>query len=155
MSEFTNSATATKLGVSNTPTEEHAQNIEELVRHILDPLRETWADFCNHEGWGTGALTVTSGYRGFRLNEAVGGSKTSAHCVGFAADIVPANGRLYEFKEFCRQWMNPRLFDQIISEDENAAGIPRWIHIGYKNTQGAQRRQLLSMVKGKYIPMTD
>ena len=42
----------------------------------------------------------------------------------------------------------------MISEDENAQGVPRWIHIGYKNAQGAQRRQLLSMVGGKYIPMT-
>ncbi len=97
---------------------------------------------------------MTSGYRGFRLNDAVGGSKTSAHCIGYAADLVPANGRLAEFKRFCRDWIKGRPFDQLISEDENAAGVPRWIHIGYKDQHGGQRRQLLSMVGGKYKPMT-
>nr|DAE34945.1 MAG TPA: hypothetical protein [Caudoviricetes sp.] len=28
------------------------------------------------------------------------------------------------------------------------------MHIGYKNRQGGQRRQLLTMRAGKYIPMT-
>ena len=154
MLEFTNSATARKLGIDNTPTAEHRTNLEELVAKLLDPLREAWAIRCANEQWGTPALTVTSGYRGFRLNKAVGGSTTSAHCVGFALDIVPANGRLSEFKAFCCDFLAGRPFDQMISEDENAAGVPRWIHIGYKNAQGGQRRQLLSMVGGKYISMT-
>ena len=42
----------------------------------------------------------------------------------------------------------------MISEDEDAAGTPRWVHIGYKHRQGGQRRQLLTMRAGKYIPMT-
>lgn len=154
MLEFTNSAMARKLGLDNTPSAEHTANLEMTVAQLLDPLREAWAVRCANEKWGTPALNVTSGYRGFRLNGAVGGSKTSAHCVGFAADLVPANGRLAEFKAFCRDWLKGRPFDQMISEDENAAGVPRWIHIGYKNAQGGQRRQFLSMVGGKYIPMT-
>ena len=154
MLEFTNSATARKLGLDNTPSAVHASNLEMLVAQLLDPLREAWAVKCAHEQWGTPALTVTSGYRGPALNKAVGGAATSAHCVGYAADLVPANGRLAEFKGFCRDWLKGKPFDQMISEDENAAGVPRWIHIGYKNQQGGQRRQLLSMVGGKYQPMT-
>ncbi len=154
MLEFTNSATARKLGIDNTPTAEHKANIETLVAKLLDPLREAWAIRCANEQWGTPVLAVTSGYRGFRLNKAVGGSTTSAHCIGYAADLVPRNGRLAEFKAFCREYLTGKPFDQMISEDENAAGVPRWIHIGYKNTQGGQRRQLLSMVNGKYISMT-
>lgn len=154
MLEFTNSATARKLGIDNTPTAEHRTNLEELVAKLLDPLREAWAIRCANEQWGTPVLAVTSGYRGFRLNESVGGSTTSAHCVGYAADLVPRNGRLAEFKAFCREYLTGKAFDQMISEDENTAGVPRWIHIGYKNTQGGQRRQLLSMANGKYISMT-
>lgn len=154
MLEFTNSATARKLGIDNTPTAEHRTNLEELVAKLLDPLREAWAIRCANEQWGTPALNVTSGYRGPELNKAVGGTATSAHCVGYAADLVPANGRLAEFKAFCRGWLQGKPFDQMISEDENAAGVPRWIHIGYKNQQGGQRRQLLSMVGGKYQAMT-
>lgn len=154
LSELTRSETARAQGLDNTPSAEHAANLEILVSQLLDPLREAWAVRCAHEQWGTPALTVTSGYRGFRLNKAVGGSTTSAHCVGFAVDLVPANGRLSEFKMFCRDWLKGKPFDQMISEDENAAGVPRWIHIGYKNQQGGQRRQLLSMVGGKYQPIT-
>ena len=73
---------------------------------------------------------------------------------GFAFDLVPDNGRLADFKRFCRTWLKGRAFDQMISEDEDAAGTPRWVHIGYKNRQGGQRRQLLTMRAGKYIPMT-
>ncbi len=154
MAEFTNSATANRLKLDNTPTSEHRANLEMFVAQLLDPLRSAWATKCANDKLGSNAINVTSGYRGFRLNAAVGGSKTSAHCVGYAADLVPANGRLAEFKTFCRDWLKGKPFDQMISEDENAAGVPRWIHIGYKNQQGGQRRQLMSMVVGKYKPMT-
>lgn len=154
MAELTRSATATAQGLDNTPSAEHRANIEMSVAQLLDPLREAWAVLCAHEQWGTPALNVTSGYRGFRLNKVVGGSATSAHCVGYAFDVVPANGRLADFKKFCRDWLRGRPFDQMISEDENAAGVPRWIHLGYKNRQGGQRRQMLTMRGGKYIPMT-
>ena len=157
MAELTRSTTARKLGLDNTPTAEHKANIETMVTKLLDPLREAWAIRCANEQWGTPALAVTSGYRGFRLNKEVGGSATSAHCAGYAADLVPRNGRLAEFKAFCREYLAGKAFDQMISEDENAAGVPRWIHIGYKNAQGGQRRQLLSMKTGRiagYKPMT-
>lgn len=152
--ELTQSATARAKGLDNTPTAEHLSNIELTVAQLLDPLREAWAALCANEQWSTPAITVTSGYRGFALNKAVGGSATSAHCVGSAVDLVPANGRLREFKAFCRAFLKGRAFDQLISEEEDAAGVPKWLHVGYKNLQGGQRRQLLSMRGGKYTPMT-
>lgn len=154
MTECTQSATARAKGLDNTPTPEHRANLEMTVAQLLDPLREAWAVKCANNQWGTPGITISSGYRGFQLNKAVGGSTTSAHCVGFAFDLVPSNGRLAEFKTACREFVKGRAFDQLISEDENAAGIPRWIHIGYKNRQGGQRRQLLTMRGGKYIAMT-
>lgn len=155
MAELTASATARAKGLDNTPTAQHRANIEMSVAQVLDPLREAWAVKCaNNPGWGSPAIRVSSGYRGFALNKAVGGSATSAHCVGFAFDLVPGNGRLADFKRFCRDWLKGRPFDQMISEDEDAAGTPRWVHIGYKNRQGGQWRQFLTMRAGKYIPMT-
>jgi len=154
LEELTRSDTARKLGIDNTPPAEHRANIEMTVAQLLDPLREAWAVQCANEHWGTPALRVSSGYRGAAVNKAVGGSATSAHGVGFAFDLVPQNGRLLEFKRFCRAWLKGQRFDQLISEDENVVGIPRWIHIGYKNRQGGQRRQLLTMRGGKYTSMT-
>ncbi|EXY16577.1 hypothetical protein M145_3423 [Bacteroides fragilis str. 34-F-2  len=61
---------------------------------------------------------------------------------------------MIEFKSFCREFMNDRSFDQLISEGENGNAVPRWMHIGYKSPRGEQRRQLLTMRQGKYFPMT-
>lgn len=154
LQEFTASATARAQKLDNTPMPEHRANLEMLAAMLLDPLREAWAVRCTQEAWGTPALTITSGYRGFQLNQAVGGAASSAHCVGFAADTVPVNGRLKEYKDFCREFLTGRAFDQLISEDEDAAGVPRWLHIAYKDRQGGQRRQLLTMRGGKYKPMS-
>lgn len=154
MEELTRSDTARAKGLDNTPTAEHRAHLTETVEKLIDPLREQWAVRCAHEQLGNPALRVSSGYRGAALNKAVGGSDTSAHCHGYALDLVPMNGRLREFKDFCRRFLAAKAFDQMISEDEDAAGVPRWIHIGYKNGQGQQRRQLLSMRNKAYIPMT-
>ena len=154
MEELTRSDTARAKGLDNTPTAEHRAHLTETVEKLIDPLREQWAVRCAHEQLGNPALHVSSGYRGAALNKAVGGSDTSAHCHGYALDLVPMNGRLREFKDFCRRFLAAKAFDQMISEDEDATGVPRWIHIGYKNGQGQQRRQLLSMRNKAYIPMT-
>ena len=156
MAELTRSATAQKMGLKNVPTSEHRANLEMTVAMLADTLRDEWDIRCGHVCWGSRAVNVWSGYRGFRLNKAVGGAATSAHCVGFALDLVPANGRLAEFKEFCREYLKGRAFDQLISEDEDERGTPRWIHVGYKNVQGGQRRQMLSKKAGQkgYTEMT-
>lgn len=154
LAELTASATARALKLDNTPSPESLSNLETMVAMLLDPLREAWTVRCAHEAWADPGLTITSGYRGFRLNKAVGGSQTSAHCVGFAVDTVPANGRLREYKDFCREFLRGQAFDQLISEDEDSAGVPRWIHIGFKDSQGRQRRQTRSMRGGKYSSMT-
>ena len=146
MAELTRSETARKLGLDNIPPAEHIRNIEMTVKRLLDPLREAWAIYCARNQFGTPALRVSSGYRGEAVNRAVGGSKTSAHGVGYAFDLVPNNSRLLEFKRFCRDWLADQAFDQMI--------VPRWIHLGYKNRTGGQRRQLLTMRGGKYTTMT-
>lgn len=51
---------------------------------------------------------------------------------------------------------NKVVVNQLISEGENADGIPAWMHVGYKHPDGIQQRgQYLSMIHGKYYPMTD
>lgn len=152
--EFTRSETARQFGINNQPTLEHLNNIVEFVETLLDPLREAWAIRCAHEQYGTPMLRVSSGYRSQALNAAVKGSATSSHCIGYAADIIPLNYHLKEFKAFCREYLSSRKFDQLISEAENDLNIPQWIHIGYKNRDGKQRKQMLSMKGGEYLQMT-
>jgi putative chitinase len=101
-------------------------------------------------------LRISSGIRSKKLNAAVGGSKTSAHYLGYAADIVPCNGNLRHFKKFCISWLMDKDFDQFISEDEEWNNrTPRWIHIGYKNSAGKQRRNFLYMIDNKYYTLSD
>ncbi len=151
IAELVRSDTAVRLGLDNTPSDEHLRNLEEMVDRLIDPLREAWGAECARSGLGSPALLVSSGYRGFRLNEAVKGSAASAHCIGFAVDLVARNGRMLDFRNFCRSWLEGKPFDQMISEKERPDGTPVWIHIGYKNRQGAQRRQYLVYRNGRYL----
>ena len=85
---------------------------------------------CNFPSAATAkGINISSGYRCPELNKAVGGSSTSAHCYGYAFDL---------------------------SEGEDNSGMPSWMHVGYKHPDGKrQRGQYLSMIHGKYYPMTD
>ena len=150
------SSTAVAKGIDNTPTPEIEAHIVESVETLLDPLREAWEIHCRQNGLGKVGINISSVYRCPALNKAVGGSSTSAHRYGYAFDLVPTNGRMMEFKRFCRDFLAGYDFDQLISEGENADGIPAWMHVGYKHPDGIQQRgQYLSMIHGKYHPMTD
>lgn len=154
MKECTRSNTAMRKGIDNTPSPEHEAHIVESVDNLLDPLREAWGEYCTRKSLGGPGILVTSGYRGPALNAAVGGSKSSAHCCGYAFDLVPSNSNMEEFKDFCRSFLSERPFDQLISEAEDDNGMPRWMHVGYKSPHGEQRRQFLTMKNNSYCQMT-
>lgn len=145
LSEFTKSVTADRLGIKNEPTDIEIGHLRLLCVYLLEPLREVWDS----------GITITSGFRCEELNRATGGSKTSAHRLGYAADIVPSNGDMKKFKKIVKQELypcNPAYlidyeFDQCIDE-RNASGA-EWLHIGLMNAQGEQRRQFLITTDGK------
>ena len=146
-SELTKSSTADKLGIDNTPKEKYIQdNLTELM-DFLDGVREAWTTMCEEKSWGTASIIVNCGYRCDALNEAVKGSKTSAHSIGAAADIEPKNQRNKEFLKFLEQYLldNHIPFDQLLNEKPDKNGVPSWIHIGLKNRQGKQRRMVFAI----------
>ena len=142
--ELCYSTTANKNNIDNTPNEEIIDHLTEMVDNLLDPLREVWGS----------AIKVSSGYRCEKLNKAVGGSKTSSHLFGFAVDLLPVNGLIDEFFEFVKNYLlsNNIPFDQLI--DEHSKGT-HWIHIGWKNFNGEQRKQVKVYKDGKYYFITD
>lgn len=148
------SATAEAKGIDNTPSAEHKAHIVESIETLVVPLREAWGNHCRENKLGIVGINISSGYRSPALNAAVHGVKTSAHCYGYAFDLVPANGQMIEFKHFCRNFLSNHLFDQLISEKENKNGVPSWMHVGYKHPDGGQRGEFLSMIGGKYCDMT-
>lgn len=139
ITELCYSDTAKKKGIDNSPTTEVRANLLTLVNTILDPLREAWKS----------PIKVTSGYRCGVLNKAVGGSTTSAHLYGCAVDIVPINGRIAEFKQFCLDYFATRRhqFDQVILETKGAS---EWVHIGLKKRDGSKRGQLMKYENKRY-----
>lgn len=149
------SSTAVAKGIDNTPSPEIKAHIVESVETLLDPLREAWGRHCSSKGAGSPGIRISSGYRCPALNKLVGGSSTSAHLYGYAFNLVPVNGRMMEFKHFCREFLAGRKFDQLISEGEDDSGMPSWMHVGYKHPDSVQQReQYFSMINGKYYPMT-
>lgn len=155
LKECTYSATAEAKGIDNTPSAEHKAHIVESIETLVDQLREAWEVHCHQAGLGIVGITISSGYRSPALNAAVHGSATSAHCYGYAFDLVPANGKMIEFKHFCRDFLTNHPFDQLISEKEDKKGIPSWMHVGYKHPDGRQRGEFLSMINGGYCDMTE
>lgn len=81
IAEFLRSDAAEKYQVSNIPGDEELlkvlTNINTLVNSVLDPLRAMIGR----------PIIITSGYRSRQINELVGGSKTSQHLTGKAADF--------------------------------------------------------------------
>lgn len=129
--ELCKSDTAVKYKINNTPTATVKKNLKELIV-FLNPLREAWGS----------AIRVTSGYRCEKLNRLVGGSVTSVHKIGFAADLYPVNGKFTDFKKFIKKYLIDKNFDQLILEK---SATSQWIHLGLKNNSGKQRRQVFNL----------
>lgn len=138
LKELCESSTAKARGIENFPTFEIASHLQELTERILDPLRQAWGS----------AILVTSGYRCPALNKAVGGVARSVHQQGWAADLKPANGKTEDFIKFAKTWVRVhRLrFDQLIRET-TADKRSVWLHIGLYSPTGAQRGQILNLIK--------
>lgn len=120
--EFTKSNTAARRGIDNNPTAEHIHNLVELCEHVLQPLRDAIGK----------SIRISSGYRSEALNEAIGGSKTSDHSFGRAADIeLVIDGKEDNAKLYNAIKTLDLDFYQMIWEfgDEEQ---PNWIHIAYR-----------------------
>ena len=126
LEEMTASATARRMNIDNKPSEKIVENLQQLVTHVLDPMREAWQQ----------PIIVTSGYRCPRLNAAVGGAVKSQHCSGQAADIRTVSDRREDNMALLRCLLHAKLpFDQLIAEHVDSQGRPDWIHVSYSPRQ--------------------
>ena len=140
--ELTKSETALRMGLDNTPGPVETEYLKILAERVLQPIRDHFQK----------GVKVNSGYRSPDSNAAVGGSRTSDHCKGQAADIeIPgvANAEL-------AQWIMDNLdYTQLILEFYTP-GIPDsgWVHVSY-NPDNLKKQELTAMkVAGKtqYVP---
>ena len=140
--EMCKSETALRMGFDNTPDDGATENLRALCENVLQKVRD-------HYGKG---VKVNSAYRSPESNAAVGGSKTSDHCKGMAADIeIPgvANADL-------AQWIMDNLeYTQLILEFYTP-GIPDsgWVHVSYYPDNLKKQELTATKVAGKttYLP---
>ena len=142
LAEMCKSETALRHDIPNEPGETEIGNLKLLCERVLQPVRDHFAM----------GVKVNSGFRHPEVNAAVGGSRTSCHCKGLAADIeIPgvANAELAE-------WIKDNLeFRQLILEFYTP-GIPDsgWVHVSYDPAD--LKKQVLTATKkdGKtvYLP---
>jgi len=133
LKELTKSDTATRLGIDNTPDDATIENLKLLCEMVLQPVREHFGK----------SVTVNSGYRSPESNVAVGGSKTSDHCKGQAADIEIDGLPNPELA----QWIMDNLdYTQLILEFYTQ-GQPNsgWVHVSYDPNN--LKKQELTAVK--------
>ena len=142
LAEMTKSETALRHDMDNTPGEKEIGNLKLLCERVLQPIRD-------HYGKG---VKVNSGFRHPEVNAKVGGSKTSDHCLGQAADIeIPGvpNAELAE-------WIKDNLeFRQLILEFYTP-GIPDsgWVHVSYVLEDNKKQVMTATKRDGKtvYLP---
>jgi zinc D-Ala-D-Ala carboxypeptidase len=130
--ELSTSETAVRKGVDNTPTTEVITNLRYLCENVLQPLREKYGK----------AINITSGYRSPKVNKLIGGSSTSDHCYGRAADFTVPDSDYKEVFEMLKTIEH----DQLIWEFGNDIS-PQWIHVSYR--VDGNRNQNLRAVKNK------
>lgn len=129
IAEMVRSTTADRKGIDNRLPKQLIPKVDALIDNVLDPLRETYGK----------PIKVNSGYRCEALNKAVGGSRTSSHMSGEAADIVGTPNTKEENKKLFRMIQEMNLpFNQLINEMDYS-----WIHVSYR--EGNNRHQVLAL----------
>lgn len=140
IAELCDSTIATKYGIDNTPTAEAISNMEALITNVLDPVRIRYGK----------PIHTNSGYRCKTLNshKEVGGSSTSQHLTGEAADITVYSPSLN--KQIGLLIAHYLTFDQLIFEyTASAKGSLdcQWVHVSFSRKRN--RKEILRKVKGK------
>ena len=145
LKELTRSETGRRLGLQNVPSAAEMANIQYTAEQ-LEKIRA-------YVGRG---IVVTSCFRSERVNKAVGGSPTSAHRFGLAADCDAIGLTSLAFaKEIIKMRDEGKItFDQLILEFPER-GDGAWVNVGFRRNS-PMRNQIMTATKkgGKtvYLP---
>lgn len=119
LEELICSNVAQRNNINNVPELEQLNNLQKLCNEILQPVRDYFGK----------PIIVTSGYRCTALNKLVGGSSSSQHLKGEAADIITSGNSKEDNKDLFL--LMKRMIDEGIIEcgqliDEKDYS---WIHV--------------------------
>ena len=152
LSELTRSATASRLGIDNTPSPQVLSRLKTLCETVLQPIRDKYKK----------PIIVSSGYRNQIVNKAVGGVSTSDHLYGCAADIAPQppafvegqNAGEYSNTPYDKKKAVKELFDLIKQMIDNKEITVKqlideknysWIHISFQDGRTSKINQVLHL----------
>ena len=139
LKEMTKSQTALRRGIENEPGEEEQANLQQLCEQVLQKVRDHFGK----------PVTVNSGYRSPELNKAIGGSTTSDHCKGMAADIEIPGISNYELADWIKENCE---FRQLILEFYTP-GVPDsgWVHVSYNYEENEKKVMTALKEEGKTV----
>lgn len=123
--------TATQTGIDNTPSITQTIHLIHLAIHL-----QVVRNIVNQP------LVITSGFRSYEVNKAVGGSSTSSHLDGLAADIAVTKELAQRIIEVFNAYELP--YDQLIYYPHKNI-----LHVGL----GLQRREQILINNGKNIKL--
>lgn len=135
LAEFVVSETAERKNINNSPSDLEIGNLLNITAPNLQKIRNLLGK----------PINITSGYRCFQLNKAVGGAPDSAHLRGLGVDFIsPQFGTPKEVCQFLASRVKDLHIDQLIYEGS-------WIHVGYAAVGVKPRGEVLTarFVNGK------
>lgn len=140
LDEVTKNKTASQLGLDNTPTPEHLENLKLVLNKVFEPLRE---------GLGGNPIFISCGYRGAAVNaKTKGASKTSYHCFGKALDLdADVYGKITNADIF--NYIKDNLvYAELIWEYGNDKN-PDWVHVAFDEGKNVKETLRVRSVNGK------
>lgn len=139
LGEMTQSQTATRRGIDNTPPDAVLATLHQLCTQILEPIREAYGH----------PIKVNSGYRCPKLNAAVGGAKTSQHMTGEAADIsCTSTTKAALFHTILQMVHRGQLHVGQLIWEYGTTEEPNWIHVSLPR-EGKKNNQILYLYNKK------
>ncbi len=120
---------AERNGYRNEPNEKQIENLRLLCVNVIQPLREIIKV----------PIFISSGYRSFNVNAAVGGRFNSQHLEGKAVDFTVPGMDLKEVFELIPKHFS---FDQLIYE------FGKWIHVSWNSERNRNEILISKKVYG-------
>lgn len=130
ISELSHSDVAIKNNINNMPDINSCDNLLKLIFYILQPCRNKF-----------GEININSGYRCNKVNQLVGGSATSNHKYGYAADITPKKATYRQVYDYIVNNLN---YDECFIE-KNSKGVI-WLHVAYRHNNNRKKHNPLYLV---------
>lgn len=137
LKELTRSESARRAGIENKPSSTEMDNIYYTAQQ-LEKIRA-------YVGRG---IIVTSCFRSERVNKLVGGSQTSAHRFGLAADCDAIGLTSLAFAKLLIKMRDEGklTFDQLILEFPER-GDGAWVHVGFRRNSPMRNQIMTSRLR--------